>query len=136
MSYLDDPNFDDVCTGLFEGEVIAEIRKVNPEYESKNKGTKAVEIGLFIESEGEKYDREKWGDPSGLTMNHYLWEPHSGMKDNGQFSKRAMKEFVEALESPSKDPQDWVGQKVLLRCKISVSEEYDDKTDIKKVLRV
>ena len=136
MSYLDDPNFDDVCTGLFEGNVIAEIRKVDVDYVSSGKGTKGIQCFMFIESEGKKYDREKWGDPSGLTMNYTMWEPHQGMADGGNFSKRAMKEFVEALEIPSKDPREWVGQKVVLRCKITSSEGYDDKTDVKKVLKL
>jgi hypothetical protein len=136
MSFLDDPDFNDICTGLFDGPVICEITKVDKDYKSKNKGTAGVQVLMSVTEQGMKYDREKWGDPAGLLLEYIMWEPHAGQSAKGQqFCKKSMKEFTEALENPTTDTEEWIGQKVLAIGKI---EEYEgrESTKISKVYKL
>lgn len=119
-------------TQLPVGQYEMNIDAVDAEYESQEKGSKALEVKVHIEG---GMDFDDGTSTVGLQRTLRFWYPTPSQKDGGKFCKGRLNEFVQACgldtEDDSFDTDDLVGASFRCRCRIKtdaenrVSEEYD-----------
>jgi len=111
-------------TQLPQGPFAFAIDMIDPDYESKEKQTKGLEVKCHVI---DGVDFEDGSSTIGLQRTMRFWYPNKGQKDGGKFCLGRLNEFVQSCGLDTSDDgfdaEDLVGQQFKCRVKIKTDEQ-------------